>query len=50
MFVKDKLGAELTNAEITERYGSKNYSQIKTYIKWYRANEFYQFNQPIGMQ
>jgi transposase len=48
--VKDKLSGELTNKEIMEKYGIKNDSQIKTWMKWYRANEIYRFDQPIGKQ
>lgn len=33
-----------------EKYGSKNDSQIKTWMKWYRKNEIYRFDQPIGKQ
>ena len=31
-----------------EKYGIKNHSQIKTWMKWYRNNELYRFDQPVG--
>lgn len=48
--VKDKMSGELTNQEIMEKYGIKNVSQIKTWMKWYRENEIHRFDQPIGKQ
>ena len=48
--VKAKLSGELTNQEIMEKYGIKNVSQIKTWVKWYRNGEIYRFDQPIGKQ
>lgn len=48
--VKDKLSGELTNQEIMEKYGIKNVSQIKTWMKWYRTNQIHRFDQPIGKQ
>ncbi|WP_421017784.1 helix-turn-helix domain-containing protein [Exiguobacterium sp. A1_3_1] len=33
--VKDKLSGKLTTKEIMEKYGIKNESQIKTWMKWY---------------
>ncbi|WP_354019955.1 IS3 family transposase [Exiguobacterium sp. PvP048] len=48
--VKDKLSGKLTTKEIMEKYGIKNESQIKTWMRWYRANEHYRFDQPIGKQ
>ncbi len=48
--VKEKLSGELTTKEIMEKYGIKNNSQIKTWMKWYRNNEIYRFDQPIGKQ
>lgn len=48
--VKDKLTGELTNKEIMKKYGIKNKSQINTWMRWYRANEIYRFDQPIGKQ
>ena len=48
--VKDKLSGELTNKEIMEKHGIRNNSQIKTWMTWYRNNEIYRFDQPIGKQ
>ncbi len=48
--VKDKMSGQLTNQEIMDKYGIKNVSQIKTWMKWYRENEVHRFNQPIGKQ
>ncbi len=48
--VKDKLSGEFTNEEIMKKYGIKNNSQIKTWMRWFRNNEFYRFDQPIGKQ
>ncbi|AQQ55478.1 transposase (plasmid) [Planococcus lenghuensis] len=46
--VKDKLSGQLTTKEVMEKHGIKNESQIKTWMRWYRANELYRFDQPIG--
>ncbi|WP_150111991.1 IS3 family transposase [Exiguobacterium antarcticum] len=48
--VKDKLSGELTTKEIMEKYGIKNKSQVETWMRWYRSNELYRFDQPIGKQ
>jgi transposase-like protein len=48
--VRDKIEGKLTNKEIMEKYGIKNTSQIKTWMKWYRDSEIYRFDQPIGKQ
>jgi len=48
--VKEKLSGKLTNREIMEKYGIKNSSQIKTWMKWYRDNQVHRYNQPIGKQ
>ncbi len=48
--VKDKMEGKRTNREIMEKYGIKNSSQIKTWMKWYRNGEVYRFDQPIGKQ
>lgn len=48
--VKDKMNGQLTTKEIMEKHGIKNASQIKTWMKWYRENEIYRFDQPIGKQ
>lgn len=38
----------MTNAEIMEMYGIKKVSQI--WMRWYRNNELYRFEQPVGKQ
>lgn len=48
--VKDKMNGQLTNQEIMEKHGIKNVAQIKVWMKWYRNNEIYRFDQPIGKQ
>jgi len=48
--VKDKLSGKLTNREIMEKHGIKSESQIHTWMRWYRSNEIYRFDQPIGKQ
>lgn len=48
--VKEKLTGTLTTREIMERYGIKNKSQVETWIRWYKNNEIYRFDQPIGKQ
>ncbi|MFB4163524.1 helix-turn-helix domain-containing protein, partial [Alteribacillus sp. JSM 102045] len=41
--VQDKLSGKRTNQEIMEKYGIKNVSQIKTWMKWYKTGEMYRF-------
>lgn len=48
--VKEKMAGESTNEEIMAKYGIKNKSQISTWMRWYRNNEIYRFDQPIGKQ
>lgn len=48
--VKDKLSGQYSNQQIMEKYGIKNVSQIKTWMRWYRNNEMHRFDQPIGKQ
>ncbi|CAM5437227.1 transposase [Bacillus circulans] len=48
--VKDKMSGQFTNQEIMQKYGIKNVSQIKTWMKWYRENQVHRFDQPIGKQ
>ncbi len=48
--VKNKISGQFTKQEIMEKYGTKNVSQIKTWMKWFRENEVHRFNQPIGKQ
>lgn len=44
------MSGQLTNKEIMEKYGIKNRSQIKTWMRWYREDEIHRFDQPIGKQ
>ena len=48
--VKEKLCGELTIKEIIKKHGIKNRSQIEAWMRWYRANEIYLFDQPIAKQ
>jgi transposase len=48
--VKGRLAGNLTTKEIMEKYNIKNKSQITTWMKWYRNNEFHRFDQPVGKQ
>ena len=48
--VKEKLAGLLTNNQIMNKYGIKNKSQFNTWMRWYRNNELYRFDQPIGKQ
>lgn len=48
--VKDKISGELSNKSIMEKYGIKNVSQIKTWMRWYKENQIHRFDQPIGKQ
>lgn len=48
--VKEKLAGELTTREIMDKYGIKNKSQVETWMRWYKKNEIYRFDQPIGKQ
>ena len=37
-------------AEVMEQLKIKNRSQLKTWMRWYRAGETYRFYQPVGKQ
>ncbi|PGD58792.1 IS3 family transposase [Bacillus wiedmannii] len=39
-----------SNRTIMEKLGIKNVSQIKTWMKWYRTDQTYRFQQPVGKQ
>ncbi|MDN4073902.1 hypothetical protein [Fictibacillus terranigra] len=41
-------GQRQTQRSVHERYGIKNNTQIKTWMKWYRENELHRFDQPMG--
>lgn len=48
--VKEKLSGKLTTKQIMEKYDIKNKSQVETWMRWYKNNEIYRFDQPIGKQ
>lgn len=48
--IRLKLEGELSNKEIMEKYGIKNKSQIKSWMKWFREGEEHRLSQPIGKQ
>lgn len=48
--IKDKLAGKLTTKEILEKYNIKHRSQINTWMRWYKNNELYRFDQPVGKQ
>ncbi|WP_018931991.1 helix-turn-helix domain-containing protein, partial [Gracilibacillus lacisalsi] len=48
--IRLKLSGELTNKEIMEKFGIKNKTQIKTWMRWYRNGEEHRLAQPIGKQ
>lgn len=37
-------------AEVMERLGIKNSSQLRIWMKWYRNGEIHRFQQPVGKQ
>lgn len=37
-------------AEVMDRLGIKNKTQLKTWMKWYRNGEIHRFQQPVGKQ
>ncbi|MCZ2257579.1 helix-turn-helix domain-containing protein [Sporosarcina sp. G11-34] len=45
-----RLSGELTTKEIMRMHGIQNKSQIETWMRCYRNNEFYRFDQQIGKQ
>lgn len=48
--VRDKLSGKLTTKEILEKYVIKNKSQVENRMRWYKSEEVYRFDQPIGKQ
>jgi transposase len=48
--VRLKLLGELTNKEIMEKFGIKNITQIKTWVRWFKNGEEHRLTQPIGKQ
>ncbi|MGG2014882.1 transposase [Bacillus sp. S10(2024)] len=43
-----KVEGKLTNRKIMEKFGIRDVSQIKTWMKWFRNEEEHRFAQPIG--
>ncbi|EEK42266.1 Transposase [Bacillus cereus m1293] len=43
-----KLEGKLTNCKIMEKFGIRDLSQIKTWMKWFRSGEEHRLAQPIG--
>lgn len=39
-----------TKKHVMKTLGIKNDSQIETWMRWYRANQTYRFDQPVGKQ
>jgi transposase len=39
-----------TNKEIMDQLGIKNKTQIKTWMRWYKAGQTYRFSQQVGKQ
>ena len=50
LVIEMKLSGKYTNHQIMEKFGIKNVSQIKTWMRWYRNGEEYRLSQPIGKQ
>lgn len=48
--IRLKLTGEYTNKELMERFGIKNKTQIKTWMRWYRKGEEQRLAQPAGKQ
>jgi transposase len=48
--IQMKVSGKYTNKQIMDKYGIKNVSQIKTWMRWYRNGEEYRLSQPIGKQ
>lgn|SRR5690554_6661590 len=48
--IRIKLAGEMTNKEIMEKFGIKNKTQIKTWVRWFKNKEEYRLSQPIGKQ
>lgn len=47
---KNKMSGQLTPREIIGKHGINNKSPIETRARWFRNNEIYRFDQPIGEQ
>ena len=42
--------AELAVKEVMKELNVRNYTQLKTWMKWYKAGELHRFEQPVGKQ
>lgn len=42
--------AEIPVKQVLEELNIKNYTQLKTWIKWYREGETHRLHQPVGKQ
>ncbi|MCI2257306.1 helix-turn-helix domain-containing protein, partial [Domibacillus sp. PGB-M46] len=36
--------------EVMKELNIRNYTQLKTWMKWYKAGELHRFEQPVGKQ
>lgn len=48
--IRLKLTGDYTNRELMNRFGIKNKTQIKTWMRWYRNGEERRLGQPTGKQ
>lgn len=48
--IEMKLSKKYTNKQIMDKFGIRNESQIKTWMRWYRQGEEHRLSQPIGKQ
>lgn len=42
--------AEIPVKQVLEELNIKNYTQLKTWMKWYREGETHRLHQPVGKQ
>ncbi len=48
--IEMKLSKKSTNKQLMDKFGIRNESQIKTWMRWYRQGEEHRLSQPIGKQ
>lgn len=48
--IEMKLSNQYTNKQIMEKFGIRNRTQIKVWMKWHREGEEHRLAQPIGKQ
>ncbi len=48
--IEMKLSKKYTNKQLMDKFGIRNESQIKTWMRWYRQGEEHRLSQPIGKQ